>query len=325
MNNNKNKFTFIEKKIYIIGIVLISSCYFIYTLYEYYLPLFHISNKPLFNIADQFAFFILYNLMFFISLYRTLFTKLSTIPDEFPWNLPLQEVEELLKQNKENKVYIKDNNKENSLNTISVSCSDYVCINQRNNDKLRFCTTCNKIRPDRCHHCKFCNQCYLKMDHHCIWLDKCITIDNYKFYLLLLLYGNVICFMFIYNFINLALTTLMQLVLFATFILGLSVLMLLLFHINLIFSNFTSFEYYRLKKTYRVSKINYWSIDKMIRKEDCFEDIKSPFDIGKINNLYEVFGYNILYWLIPMKESTKEKGLSFRVNSHYSNEIVQSI
>ena len=42
--------------------------------------------------------------MFFISLYRTLFTKLSTIPDEFPWNLPLQEVEELLKQNKENKV-----------------------------------------------------------------------------------------------------------------------------------------------------------------------------------------------------------------------------
>ena len=206
MNNNKNKFTFIEKKIYIIGIVLISSFYLIYTLYEYYLPLFHISNKPLFNIANQFAFFILYNLMFFISLYRTLFTKLSTIPDEFPWNLPLQEVEELLKQNKENKVYIKDN-KESSLNTISVSSSDYVCINQRNNDKLRFCTTCNKIRPDRCHHCKFCNQCYLKMDHHCIWLDKCITIDNYKFYLLLLLYGNVICFMFIYNFINCRFTT----------------------------------------------------------------------------------------------------------------------
>ena len=175
-------------EIYIIGIVLISSFYLIYTLYEYYLPLFHISNKPLFNIANQFAFFILYNLMFFISLYRTLFTKLSTIPDEFPWNLPLQEVEELLKQNKENKVYIKDNNKENSLNTISVSCSDYVCINQRNNDKLRFCTTCNKIRPDRCHHCKFCNQCYLKMDHHCIWLDKCITIDNYKFYLLLMFF-----------------------------------------------------------------------------------------------------------------------------------------
>ncbi|KAL7670985.1 hypothetical protein ACOME3_005900 [Neoechinorhynchus agilis] len=56
---------------------------------------------------------------------------------------------------------------------------------------VRYCAVCCCLKPDRAHHCSSCNQCVLKMDHHCVWLNNCVSFTNYKFFLLVLMYGVV--------------------------------------------------------------------------------------------------------------------------------------
>ncbi|NXT79272.1 ZDH15 Palmitoyltransferase, partial [Zapornia atra] len=58
---------------------------------------------------------------------------------------------------------------------------------------VRFCDTCQLIKPDRCHHCSVCAVCVLKMDHHCPWVNNCIGFSNYKFFLLFLAYSLLYC------------------------------------------------------------------------------------------------------------------------------------
>ena len=58
----------------------------------------------------------------------------------------------------------------------------------------RFCHFCNVFKPDRCHHCRVCEQCTLRMDHHCPWLNNCVGYNNYKHFVLAVLYGSCACF-----------------------------------------------------------------------------------------------------------------------------------
>lgn len=93
---------------------------------------------------------------------------------------------------------------------------------------VRYCDSCELIKPDRCHHCSVCNRlvicnfgvtvwhidflrCVLKMDHHCPWLvsiisvaliiittsddrvNNCVGFSNYKFFVLFLFYSVLLC------------------------------------------------------------------------------------------------------------------------------------
>ena len=40
--------------------------------------------------------------------------------------------------------------------------------------KIRFCYTCNIIKPPGVSHCKTCNVCVERFDHHCPWVGNCI-------------------------------------------------------------------------------------------------------------------------------------------------------
>lgn len=53
---------------------------------------------------------------------------------------------------------------------------------------MRWCRTCNNVKPPICHHCSVCNRCVLKMDHHCPWMNNCIGLRNYRYFFLFMMY-----------------------------------------------------------------------------------------------------------------------------------------
>lgn len=50
------------------------------------------------------------------------------------------------------------------------------------------CNRCDEIKPARAHHCAICDQCVFQMDHHCPWVNNCLGLENYRYFLLFILY-----------------------------------------------------------------------------------------------------------------------------------------
>ena len=365
---NKNFFSTFYKNLPVFIIDLTILFYFFIITYAYFIPL--ITNNSIginywvnnINIEDySFTFilieyiFVLINLtMLSISYYFTRHIKNSQIPNSYPWKyqsyygtpqeqietnaLTLLNIEKELNQNN-NKIYLKNEINENT-NLIETN-GNYIQINERdkNDNSIRFCKTCKKIRPDRCHHCKKCNQCFLKFDHHCIWLNKCITFDNYKSFILLLFYTITstisFCIIFIKCFINICLNDGMGIKLFTIYIfysLTFSIMIIIsglfIYHYNLISKNLTSYEYY-IKKGGK-NKF-YYQYDENINPIICTKKLDSIYDIGKINNLKQVFGLNYIEWFIPIRIKHNDNGINFEINENYNkekeepDEIIQSI
>ncbi|KAL4733312.1 DHHC palmitoyltransferase-domain-containing protein [Aspergillus similis] len=49
------------------------------------------------------------------------------------------------------------------------------------------CETCHFLKPARSKHCSYCRRCVSRQDHHCIWLTNCVGLNNYHYFLYLLL------------------------------------------------------------------------------------------------------------------------------------------
>lgn len=58
------------------------------------------------------------------------------------------------------------------------------------------CRHCSFKRPERTHHCRVCGQCVLRMDHHCPWVGNCVGFKNHKYFILMLGYTALACFIF---------------------------------------------------------------------------------------------------------------------------------
>ena len=77
------------------------------------------------------------------------------------------------------------------LNTDKKPAKAYFIVMGRKNQvlaELKYCHTCNLMRPLRSQHCYTCDRCVKEFDHHCIWLGTCVAARNYKTFMHFLLW-----------------------------------------------------------------------------------------------------------------------------------------
>ena len=158
----------------------------------------------------------------------------------------------------------------------------------------RWCRHCKCIKPPRAHHDSITGTCVLDMDHFCPWMNNCIGYNNYRYFVLFMLYLFFGCIYVViltacglyqlqeiktetstesYAYLNNSLVYSFTIALSA----GLSVAILLIWHFYLCVTNQTTIEFY----------IN------LEEKSDARDNnlaFKNPFDKGWRKNMMRVFG-----------------------------------
>lgn len=190
---------------------------------------------------------------------------------------------------------------------------------KRKGGDLRYCQKCGHYKPPRAHHCRVCKRCVLKMDHHCIWINNCVGHENYKIFLVFVLYAVIASFysmiLIIGSIIHSApkdeqlgsdsSRTLIIIcgVILCPLTLALSVL--LGWHIHLILQNKTTIEYHE-------------GVRAMWLAEKGGDLYHHPYDLGVYENLISVLGRSIFCWLCPVSANTGN-GLRFRASYDISS------
>ncbi|UJR07683.1 hypothetical protein I4U23_011969 [Adineta vaga] len=174
---------------------------------------------------------------------------------------------------------------------------------------VRYCFTCQCIKPDRAHHCSVCGKCVLKYDHHCPWTNSCISYANYKFFVLFLGWALIFCsyvaatsmeyFIQFWQDINSAKSPSgrfhLLFLFFASVMFAISVSSLFFYHLFLTGKNRTTLESFRAP---------------------IFADgpQKDGFNLGCKQNFQEIFGQDLLRAFIPIS-TTRGDGVHYQVNS----------
>lgn len=134
-------------------------------------------------------------------------------------------------------------------------------VETKKTGQMRHCKWCGKYKPDRCHHCRSCQRCVLRMDHHCPWILNCVGFYNYKYFLMLLFYGDLSC-LFVAKSIYPTVQEVLQQpwsprVVAVVYADAMSLLLFsivtpfLVFHASLLCSNMTTIEYCEKATKYR--------------------------------------------------------------------------
>eukprot|EP01089_Gocevia_fonbrunei_P003830 TRINITY_DN13787_c0_g1_i1.p1 TRINITY_DN13787_c0_g1~~TRINITY_DN13787_c0_g1_i1.p1 ORF type:complete len:281 (-),score=26.84 TRINITY_DN13787_c0_g1_i1:18-860(-) len=165
----------------------------------------------------------------------------------------------------------------------------------------QYCFICELERPTDSHHCKHCNRCVEGMDHHCYFVENCIGKNNFKAFLLLLIYGfitSVICLIIfglgalkgIVRIKELGIKEGIELAMCV-----LSGLSLLYFCILSLMIGIPTFQLVLRGETH-VSVLK-----KELRKEpvDTLFDGENTETLGYVDNLAKVMGKKKMLWFVP--------------------------
>jgi hypothetical protein len=270
-----------------------------------------------------------------LSFFRTSLTYPGTIPDSDVWNITVPynvppelhtEFINLIIERKEDQLNQNKNILGESLNDTNTTTADVECyvINERSdNNGIRYCLKCKKFKPDRCHHCKFCNVCVLKMDHHCPWVGNCVGFNNYKFFLNMIFYAFANSLYFVYIFSDVIKYLIIEekivsfkLIFFVVMYFFMIMIMLSLglfniFHFSIVIKNYSTFEF----------------VTNIVRPGEN-PNKKSRYDISLWENFTQVYGTNILLWLIPVNNKSISKhtnGINFKQDAKFEYEVIKSV
>ena len=196
-----------------------------------------------------------------------------------------------------------------STNTTSSECT----VNRNDKCNVILCAYCIRWKPERCHHCRKCNKCVLKMDHHCPWLVNCVGFNNYKYFVLSIIYGSVNTMLITLTYseyviaINLSTMFSVSFCVWNTFAFMCNFLLM-------------CFSCYLLCVHAKRVLLNITSIEQVERIRSSFESELNAKDVrynkGTYLNIIEVFGDNPLLWLLPFNTYHKGNGI---VYSHIHN------
>ncbi|RDD41690.1 Palmitoyltransferase ZDHHC2 [Trichoplax sp. H2] len=233
-------------------------------------------------IALKVIFAVLYNILFFLlqwSYLKCILTEHQNVPESF--ELTADECLSL-------------NDSKEEQQRVTEELSTKLPVHCRDREKLvRWCPMCNIVKPDRCHHCSICNKCIMKMDHHCPWVNNCVGFANYKYFLVFLFHACLLTFYLAFSVLpyfiiawndrNSPIADKIQIIFLfimsAAF--GVSVCVLLLYHIALVANNRSTLEASR-------HTVFDYGID------------ANGFFIGYKNNFMEVFGKKKWLWCLPV-------------------------
>jgi len=284
--------------------VLFISAILIWSYYAYVIQLCLLTIE---STAVKGIYIILFNALYFMTLWsymQTVFTKSSIAPAAFRLtNADYQRIVKETTDERRNQILF-EISKERQL---PLACRTY-------SGAVRLCNKCNLIKPDRAHHCSVCNNCVLKMDHHCPWVNNCVSFSNYKFFILFLMYSFLMClfgavtsFPYFLEFWSNQLPTLgkfnILFLFFVSIMFSISLFSLFSYHIYLVLRNLTTLENFRSPLF-------------------AYGPNKNAFNLGRLNNLKEVFGDNEMLWLIPVYTSLGF-GVSFPFTEDHANFLTQ--
>uniref|UniRef100_A0A8R1HQB5 Palmitoyltransferase n=3 Tax=Caenorhabditis japonica TaxID=281687 RepID=A0A8R1HQB5_CAEJA len=258
-------------------------------------------------------------ILYYVSYMRTIYTKACEPPKQYYLEGTERATFKSVREDERQlQVFLSDIARQRDL-TLLVRGFDH---------GIRFCDKCCCIKPDRSHHCSMCEQCVLKFDHHCPWVNNCVNFGNYKYFILFMGYGFVLCLWVaattlptfiqfwqheydmnkkLYDGIDSFITRTLRHALAVIFTNGRFPLVFLLF-LSCMFALSLSFLFFY--HLYLTAK-NRTTVESFRAPMIDGKYAKDAFNHGIRANYREIFGSNALYWFLPIHSSLGD-GVTFK-------------